>query len=115
MQFSEAHTQSLAISYTNESLDLAALRTLHKFLQTLHPDFAGPVPQSDESNPWAPHKVMTDAFLALARSQYSQQQQVDPDVQVGLGTLYFMVGDFEEANGCWQAALEERPDVSVWK
>jgi peroxin-5 len=54
---------------------------------------------------------MTDAFLALARSQYASQQHVDPDIQVALGVLYFMIGNFQEAKGCWQAALEERPEV----
>lgn len=107
---------NLAISYVNESLDLAALTTLHQLLVTLHPQHAGTAPSRTEfissDNPWALHKSMTDRFLALARDQYQQKSNVDPDVQVGLGTLYYMMGEFGEARSCWVAALSERPDVS---
>lgn len=55
---------------------------------------------------------MTEQYLSLARAQYASQGVVDPDVQVGLGTLYYMQGEFGEARSCWVAALGERPDVS---
>lgn len=107
---------NLAISYVNESLDLAALTTLHQLLVTLHPQHAGTAPSRTDfissDNPWALHKGMTDRFLALARDQYQQKSTVDPDIQVGLGTLYYMMGEFGEARSCWVAALAERPDVS---
>lgn len=51
-------------------------------------------------------------FLELARQQYSDKGIVDPDVQVGLGTLYYMMGEYGEATDCWTAALGERPNVS---
>ncbi|KAL1412059.1 Peroxisomal membrane signal receptor PTS1 [Vanrija albida] len=105
---------NLAISYVNESLDLAALTTLHQLLATLHPTHAGAAPSRAEfvasDNPWALHQRMTDQFLALAREQYANAGHVDPDVQVGLGTLYYMMGEFGEARSCWVAALGERPD-----
>ncbi|TXT07382.1 hypothetical protein VHUM_03102 [Vanrija humicola] len=105
---------NLAISYVNESLDLAALTTLHQLLTTLHPTHAGAAPSRAEfvasDNPWALHQRMTDQFLALAREQYANAGHVDPDIQVGLGTLYYMMGEFGEARSCWVAALGERPD-----
>lgn len=54
---------------------------------------------------------MTDRFLGLAKEQYTTLGQVDADVQVGLGTLYYMMGEYESARDCWIAALAERPDV----
>ena len=109
--------QNLAISYVNESLDLAALTTLHRFLLLLHPSHAGPPPQrqdlTDTSSPWHLHERVRDAYLRLAKDQYTQNGHVDPDVQVGLGTLYYMMGEYGEARDCWVAALEERPDVRL--
>ncbi|WVQ80474.1 hypothetical protein IAT38_002579 [Cryptococcus sp. DSM 104549] len=107
---------NLAISYVNETLDLAALTTLHSFLSLLHPTHAGPAPSvdssllSDSPSPWALHQQMTDSFLALAREQYQKAGVVDPDVQVGLGTLFYMMGEYGQARDCWVAALKERPD-----
>ena len=69
---------------------------------------------TESESPWALHQTLTDSFLALARDQYSSSKgTVDPDVQVGLGTAYYMMGEYEEARNCWVAALGERPDVSV--
>ncbi|WVR03382.1 hypothetical protein IAU60_000373 [Kwoniella sp. DSM 27419] len=107
---------NLAISYVNESLDLAALSVLHQFLRLLHPTFAGQDPAQsalnigDTTSPWVVHQEVTDKFLALAREQYRVNNQVDPDVQVGLGTLYYMMGEYERSRECWVAALGERPD-----
>lgn len=55
---------------------------------------------------------MRDRFLGLARDQYGANGAVDPDVQVALGTMYYMMGEYGEARNCWSAALGERPDVS---
>jgi peroxin-5 len=100
----------------NESSDLEALQVLHQFLSLVHPTHAGTAPTRESvdarSNPWAIHQQVTDMYLSLAREQYSKNNQVDPDVQVGLGTLYYMMGEYTEARDCWTAALGERPDVS---
>lgn len=108
--------QNLAISYVNESEDLAALTTLHQFLTTSHPQHAGQAPtrtqMTESESPWALHQTLTNSFLDLARAQYTSNGEVDPDVQVGLGTAYYMMGEYEEARKCWVAALGERPDVS---
>ncbi|GFZ50651.1 hypothetical protein JCM24511_08409 [Saitozyma sp. JCM 24511] len=105
---------NLAISYVNESLDLAALTTLHQFLRIAHPSQAGPAPSrsalTETSSPWALHQGVTNSYLNLAREQYASNGTVDPDVQVGLGTLYYMMGEYGEARDCWVAALGERPD-----
>ncbi len=109
--------QDLAISYVNESLDLEALQTLHQYLTILYPSLAGPQPtpsqMSSSSTPWTLHQQMIDSFLEIAKCQYGKEGKVDPYVQVGLGTLYYMMGDYAAARSCWVAALEEKPDVSL--
>ncbi|WWC67075.1 uncharacterized protein I206_100982 [Kwoniella pini CBS 10737] len=106
---------NLAISYVNESLDLAALTVLHQYLSLVHPNFAGEAPSRSSINgettsPWALHQSMSERYLNLARDQWQNNQSVDPDVQVGLGTLYYMMDNYEEARGCWTNALSEKPD-----
>jgi peroxin-5 len=109
--------QNLAISYVNESHDLPALSALHTYLLTLSPNHTHPAPTQSQMtsspSPWAIHQSMTDAFLDLAKRQYREKGGVDADLQVGLGTLFYMMGDYGEARGCWVAALEERPEVSA--
>ena len=80
----------------NESEDLAALTTLHQYLSILHPTHAGEAPSRtrlhEATSPWTLHTEMRDRFLGLARDQYGLNGAVDPDVQVALGTMYYMMG-----------------------
>ncbi len=114
-------SQSLAISYTNETYDHSALLSLHRYLSLLHPQYAGAVPTvpgetiGDEDtmlNPWSANLGLTNSYLTLARDQH-QSGVVDADIQVGLGVLYYQTGEFEKARDCWVAALGVRPNVSV--
>lgn len=95
---------------------MAALNTLHQFLSLVHPKHAGLAPSqarlSGGNSPWALHQQLTDSYLSLAKEQYGQNGTVDPDVQVGLGTLYYTMGEYDQARDCWAAALGEKPGVS---
>ncbi|KAL5640294.1 hypothetical protein ACGC1H_007535 [Rhizoctonia solani] len=107
---------SLAISYTNESYNRAAQHTLRRYLHTRFPDIVGPKDVQPESlAPWAGHELTTDLFLRVARSQHASGQPVDPDVQSGLGTLYYANGEYDKAADCFAAALSIRPkDYLLW-
>lgn len=64
---------------------------------------------------------MIDLFLSAARAgpdarvqgQSTELAAVDPDVQVGLGVLFYSNSDYERAKDCFEAALGVRPNVRL--
>lgn len=72
------------------------------------PELRGPLP----SSPWASHEVVTNAFLAVARQQHLQEI-MDPEVQIGLGVLFYTHGEFDKAKDCFGSALAARPKVRI--
>ncbi|KAI7859211.1 hypothetical protein BDC45DRAFT_543574 [Circinella umbellata] len=99
---------SLAVSYTNESYDHAAYQTLERWMGAKYPELVSsnmPAP----ATPFELHSRVTDLFLTAAR-QAPEGQQMDPDVQVGLGVLFYGSGDLDKAVDCFFAALKGRPD-----
>lgn len=71
------------------------------------------------SSPWDGHNRIIDMFLIAARSgpasrvqgQSTELADVDPDVQVGLGVLFYSNSDYDRAKDCFEAALSVRPNV----
>jgi peroxin-5 len=107
---------SLAISYTNESLDRASHTMLMRWLQARFPDVPIP-PEAQNSltrSSWHSHNVVTEAFLTVARTQHAQGV-IDPDVQLALGVLFYTNGAYDRAKDCFEAALSVRPtDYLLW-
>ncbi|SAM81853.1 related to PEX5-peroxisomal targeting signal receptor [Ustilago bromivora] len=116
---------SLAISYTNEGYDTAAYQTLERYINRAYPNIkAGPLPaeisgskdpiEGTEANPWASLNRVTDMFLQAAR-QGNSAGQIDPEVQVGLGVLFYTQSAYEQAQDCFNTALSARPnDFLLW-
>ncbi|EST05643.1 Tetratricopeptide repeat [Kalmanozyma brasiliensis GHG001] len=116
---------SLAISYTNEGYDTAAHQTLERYISRAYPNIkAGPLPaeisgskdpiEGTEGNPWASLNRVTDMFLQAAR-QGNSAGQIDPEVQVGLGVLFYTQSAYEQAQDCFNTALSARPnDFLLW-
>lgn len=117
---------ALAISYINEGYDVAAHSTLQRYINRAYPHLkAAPLPEPLQSstnplerdsttNPWATLNNVTNLFLSAAREN-AQRGIVDPEVQVGLGVLFYADSSYTKAEDCFRSALEVRPnDFLLW-
>lgn len=109
---------SLAVSYTNESLAGHACQTLKlwlkhnaKYSHLVPGDFnAKLAPSSFVSS--SDHSEVQNLFIEAARMS---PQEIDADVQNGLGVLFNLSGEFDKAVDCFSAALQVRPnDALLW-
>ncbi|KAI8992876.1 peroxisome targeting signal receptor [Trametes punicea] len=107
---------SLAISFTNESFEKASHTMLLRWLNAHVPDADIPEEawKSLQNTSWHSQEQVTEAFLKVARRQYNRGE-IDPDVQIGLGVLFYTSGDYDRAKDCFEAALSIRPkDYLLW-
>ncbi|KAH8107237.1 peroxisome targeting signal receptor [Cristinia sonorae] len=107
---------SLAISFTNESYERASHTMLLRWLKARFPDH--PIPaeawESLTQSSWHSHDRVTEIFINLAREQHSKGV-LDPEVQVGLGVLFYTNNEYDRAKDCFEAALSVRPaDFMLW-
>ncbi|KUI67423.1 Peroxisomal targeting signal receptor [Cytospora mali] len=99
----------LAVSYTNEGYDSTAYRTLERWLSVKYPQVISPDKLSDPAEMGFTdradlHAKVTNLFIEAA--QYAPDgEHMDPDVQVGLGVLFYGSEDFDKAVDCFHAAL----------
>ncbi|KAL9711560.1 Peroxisomal membrane signal receptor PTS1 [Leucoagaricus gongylophorus] len=108
---------SLAISFTNEGYDRASHSMLLRWLRATYPT----VPIPDETikamktnSAWDTHTRITDLFLGLTREHHSKGI-LDPDLQIGLGVLFYANSDYDHAKDCFSTALGVRPrDYLLW-
>ncbi|KAH6933898.1 hypothetical protein HPB50_018679 [Hyalomma asiaticum] len=105
---------AIAVSYTNESLQMQACEALLEWLkcnpryQALRSSAEMPTPKP--SHPGftimtsEQHNKTRDLFIAAARMSPTDP---DPDVQCGLGVLFNLVGEYDKAADCFRAALTD--------
>ncbi|KAF9971289.1 Peroxisomal membrane signal receptor PTS1, partial [Modicella reniformis] len=105
---------NLAVSYTNEGYDHQAYLTLERWLVTKYPDITtvNPTPKTFISS-WETHARVTDLYLQAVRN--APTGEMDADLQVGLGVLFYGSGEYEKAVDCFVAGLKVRPgDYLLW-
>ncbi|WFD20901.1 Peroxisomal membrane signal receptor PTS1 [Malassezia caprae] len=104
---------SLAVSCINEGYDQAANETLLRYLARSHPHLAAssefPSLSDEHSNPWARLNYVRGLYLKAVRED-AAEQRMDPDLQVGLGLLFYASSSYDQARDCFRAALAVRPD-----
>ncbi|KAG6007291.1 hypothetical protein E4U54_000037 [Claviceps lovelessii] len=99
----------LAISYTNEGYDSTAYRTLERWLSAKYPNILDPKdlhPAADMgfTDRQILHEKVTDLFIKAAQLS-PDGEHMDPDVQVGLGVLFYGAEEYDKAVDCFQSAL----------
>ncbi|KAK3363015.1 hypothetical protein B0T25DRAFT_468648 [Lasiosphaeria hispida] len=104
-----ASLMGLAVSYTNEGYDSTAYRTLERWLSVRYPQVIAPENLSSAADLGFTdraqlHERVTTLFLNAARLA-PDGDHMDPDVQVGLGVLFYGAEDYDKAVDCFQAAL----------
>ncbi|KAF2718793.1 TPR-like protein [Polychaeton citri CBS 116435] len=113
---------SLSVSYTNEGYDSLAYRTLERWISAKYPQLGvSPRGLKDSSNGEEEigftdrqqlHQMVTDLFLQAARIN-PEGTEVDVDVQVGLGVLFYGSEDYDQAVDCFTAALNSHHHGSL--
>ncbi|MCJ1280876.1 Peroxisomal membrane signal receptor PTS1 [Xylographa opegraphella] len=99
----------LAVSYTNEGYEAIAYRTLERWLSTKYPQIIAPTDLSQVAEVGFTdrqqlHEKVTDLFIRAAQLS-PDGEHMDPDVQVGLGVLFYGDEEYEKAVDCFSAAL----------
>ncbi|CAK4031518.1 Peroxisomal targeting signal receptor [Lecanosticta acicola] len=108
----------LAVSYTNEGYDTLAYRTLERWVAEKYPQL-GVKPRgidADEEMGFTDrhmlHEKVTNYFLEAAQLN-PEGGDVDVDVQVGLGVLFYGSEDYDKAVDCFTAALNSHQHGSM--
>jgi peroxin-5 len=98
----------LAVSYTNEGYESTAYRTLERWLATKYPSLIKEPLSSDADMGFTDrhllHEKVTNLYIQAAQLSPSGEQ-MDPDVQVGLGVLFYGAEEYNKAVDCFGAAL----------
>ncbi|GAW19977.1 hypothetical protein ANO14919_094700 [Xylariales sp. No.14919] len=100
---------TLAVSYTNEGYDSTAYRTLERWLSVRYPSIIAPAELSPATelgftDRQQLHDKVTNLFIQAARLS-PDGEHMDPDVQVGLGVLFYGAEEYEKAVDCFSSAL----------
>jgi len=107
----------LAVSYTNEGYDSTAYRTLERWLSVKYPQVCPPEQLSSPadigfSDQIVLHDKVTNLFIQAAQLSPSGEL-MDPDVQVGLGVLFYGQEDFDKAIDCFNSALASHEQGTI--
>jgi peroxin-5 len=121
---------ALAVSYTNESMQTQACATLKRWIKN-NPKYQSLLPEENNASQHkteafnygsayglssiitsGQHQEVKDLFIEAARQS---PNDLDADVQCGLGVLFNLSGEYDKAADCFQSALQVRPnDSSLW-
>lgn len=111
---------SLAVSYTNESLQNQALNMLVNWLkcngnyQNLVPPTMTPVEDEILTSTIIKGPNLKEVQQLFLTAVQQKHPQIDPDIQEALGVLFNLSSEYDKAVDCFQAALQVRPNAKTW-
>ena len=111
----------LSVSYTNEGYDSLAYRTLESWVGVKYPSLGIKPRGLDEgeeemgfTDRHILHEKVTNLFLEAAQMN-PDGENVDVDVQVGLGVLFYGSEEYDKAVDCFTAALNSAHNGTMKK
>ncbi|KAK1122500.1 hypothetical protein K0M31_009720 [Melipona bicolor] len=119
-----AALMALAVSYTNESYQNQACITLREWLlknekyKHLSVEKISSPEQQSKFNVSSilfddVHEEVKNLYIQAARM--NPRNEIDADVQCGLGVLFNLSNEYDKASDCFKAALQVRPhDSRLW-
>ncbi|SCW04042.1 LAFE_0H04632g1_1 [Lachancea fermentati] len=97
---------TLAISYINEGYDVSAFSMLSKWLETKYPQLVDNHVDSETADRYNLNQAVTQQFLHVV----NKLPEIDAELQLGLGILFYANDDYDKTIDCFRAALTVRPD-----
>jgi len=97
------------VSYTNEGYDTAAYHTLEHWVTTKYPSLVS-LGHLDRGSRSELRRHVENLFFKAAQMS-SEGENIDADVQVGLGVLFYGDEEYDKAIDCFSAALSVQPNV----
>nr|XP_040028368.1 PEX5-related protein isoform X1 [Gasterosteus aculeatus aculeatus] len=106
---------ALAVSFTNSGEQRGAAAALRRWLSH-NPRYKHLVPPHRGPRPPTPARAeLQDVLLLFQEAAILNLEEVDPDLQTGLGVLFNLGSDFSRAVEAFSAALSVRPqDYLLW-
>ncbi|CDF90447.1 related to Peroxisomal targeting signal receptor [Zygosaccharomyces bailii ISA1307] len=102
--------KTLAISYINEGYDVSAFTMLNRWVEAKYPEMVEGVMEIEPER-YRLNIRVRERFLHIA----NKLPQVDPDVQLCLGLLFYADDQFDKTIDCFKAALSVNPnDELMW-
>ncbi|XP_033125685.1 peroxisomal targeting signal 1 receptor-like [Anneissia japonica] len=110
---------ALAVSYTNESMQTQALYSLQDWIGS-NPRYSHILKRRVDHSDVPINSVMSSNLHHHVQGLYLEAarespEEIDPDVQGGLGVLFNLSQEYDKAVDCFNAALSVRPnDCLLW-
>lgn len=102
--------KTLAISYINEGYDVSAFTMLNRWVEAKYPEMVEGAMESEPER-YRLNVRVRERFLHVA----NRIPQIDPDVQLCLGLLFYADDQFDKTIDCFKAALSVNPnDELMW-